>query len=407
MRGFSVARSMLFSFFTTCSISAAAQNRSLERSVDAMTYYADPNNSENQPTSPWHRFRPGREDRHTSILFWLTVLGLGCTSMLLVTWIASNALAKKRAEKLLQLDPLLSKLKSVHGEPKLLPRSEPEPSELAHPKDRQTPEAANLPVLIDQHLVAVETPEPPRFKATEHLIPQVELVPVPVFETCDEPVVFLQPCTYHPGDSPMIRTWKSLTMYALLSASAVTLAPPPPAVSADEKKQTKDEETAKALKALTERIAALENKKLTDADKKEIAEVMRKELKTLEDGALSKLNEKVDGLKTNVDSLQTKMLEHKLLIDHQKTLIEQLTKRLDAVPATPTTPAVDKALLETLNAIKDGIAKLGPTTERKSMSAPDGQPPRWGESTSSMYTTRISCLTLTASATASQREHPE
>jgi hypothetical protein len=342
--------------------------------------------------SLWHRFRPKAADGHTSFLFWLTVLALGSVSLLSVTWIASAALAKKGSEKLLRVDLLLPKLKSIHGERKApaFRMSEPEPSALAPPKERKTSAPAHLlPAVIDHPTgTTVELPhhgeipaatlEPPAFVSSDpgfNLIPPL-IVPPPMIETCYDPVVFLQQCTSPRGDSPMIRNWKTLTMYSLLSAAAVALAPTPPIVFAEEKKIPAKVVDDKAMQELADRIATLENKKLTIAEKDALAQVLRAELKKLEDGALADINQDLKAVKKGVSELTTELsalkaeqLRQKIQIDNQKYLIEQLTKRLDAGPTTPT---VDKTMLEILKDIKDGIAKLGPTNERKMMSPPNG-----------------------------------
>ena len=343
---------------------------------------------ENEPAvhvSLWHRFRPSAADGHTSLLFWLTVLALGSVSLLSVTWIASAALAKKGSEKLLRVDLLLPKLKSIHGERKApaFRMSEPETSDLAHPKDRKTSAPAHLqPVVIDHPTgTTVEiphhaephaaTPERPPFASS--VIPPL-IVPPPMVETCDDPVVFLPQCNSPRGDSPMIRNWKTLTMYSLLSAAAIALAPPPPMVFAEEKKAKVVDE--KVMQDLVERVAALENKKLTVAEKEAIGAIMGAELKKLEEGALANLKQDLKTVTTGVADLTKEIanmkgeqLLQKIQIENQKSLINQLSKRLDAGPAAP---IVDKAMLELLKDIKDGIAKLGPTTERKMMSAPNG-----------------------------------
>ena len=339
--------------------------------------------------SLWHRFRPKAADGHTSFLFWLTVLALGSVSLLSVTWIASAALAKKGSEKLLRVDLLLPKLKSIHGERKApaFRMSEPEPSALAPPKERKTSAPVHLlPAVIDHPTgTTVELPhhgeipaatlEPPAFVSSDpgfNLIPPL-IVPPPMIETCYDPVVFLQQCTSPRGDSPMIRNWKTLTMYSLLSAAAVALAPPPPAVFAEEKKVVPAKAIDdKAMQELADRVAALENKKLTTAEKDAIALILRAELQKLEDGALANINQDLKAVKkgvaeltTEISALKTEQLRQKLQIEQQKFLIDQLTKKLETGPASPT---VDKAMLEALKAIQDGIAKLGPTTERKMMS---------------------------------------
>jgi hypothetical protein len=318
--------------------------------VMAMNSYRDSTTTESASAahpSLWHRFRPSASGRHT-VLFWLCVFGVGCVALVTATWGASAVLAWKGSEKLLHVERLFPKLNSIHGERKAdaFRMSEPEPSESAHPKERKT-QAPMLPAVIDNPKAAIvptphqaDGPEPPRLASSEpglHLITQVELTP-PLVETCDDPIIYVQQCTNQRGDSPMIRNWKTLTMYSLLSAAAIAFAPQPAVVFATEKNQP-----AKA-------------DKLSDADKDAIADILRKELKKLEDGVLATLQKRVDTLEGKLSALQLEQLGHKILID-------QLTKRLDATSASP---VVDKAMMDTLKAIQDGIAKLAPTEKRSS-----------------------------------------
>ena len=329
--------------------------------VIAMNDYPGPANPANDSPARvnlWHRFRPASADRHTSVLFWLTVLGLGCVSLLIVTWGASSVLARKGSEKLLHVERLFPTLKSIHGERKAdaFRMSEPEPSELAHPKERKT-QAPVLPGVIERPEAAIvqtpqqaDGPEPPRLALSEpglHLVTQVEVPPL--VETCDDPIIFVQQCTSQRGDSPMIRNWKTLTMYSLLSAAAVAFAPQPAVVFATEKNLPTN--------------ADGQDKKLSDADKEAIAGILRQELKKLEDGVLANLQKSVNALEGKVSDLQIEQLKHKLQIEQQKFLIDQLTKRLDAASASP---VADKAMMDTLKAIQDGIAKLAPGEKRSS-----------------------------------------
>jgi hypothetical protein len=106
----------------------------------------------------------------------------------------------------------------------------------------------------------------------------------------------------------------------------------------------------------TEKNQPAKADKLSDADKDAIADILRKELKKLEDGVLATLQKRVDTLEGKLSALQLEQLGHKILID-------QLTKRLDATSASP---VVDKAMMDTLKAIQDGIAKLAPPEKRSS-----------------------------------------
>ena len=328
----------------------------------AMNSYRDSTTTESAPAahaSLRHRFRPSAAGRHT-VLFWLCVFGVGCVALVTATWGASAVLARKGSENLLHVERLFPKLNSIHGEWKVdaFRMSEPEPSESAHPKERTT-QPTMLPAVIHNPKAAiVRTPhqadgsEPPRLASLEpglHLIAQVELTPPPLVETCDDPIIYVQQCTKQRGDSPMIRNWKTLTMYSLLSAAAVAFAPQPAVVFATEKNLPTN--------------ADGQDKKLSDADKEAIAGILRQELKKLEDGVLANLQKSVNALEGKVSDLQIEQLKHKLQIEQQKFLIDQLTKRLDAASASP---VVDKAMMDTLKAIQDGIAKLAPTQKRSS-----------------------------------------
>ena len=354
-----------------------------------MTYYPSQTASSSEPASPgnsWRRIRPGADDRRTSLFFWLTVLGLGCISLFCVTWAASNVLAKKGSEKLLRVELLLPKLKSIKTWHLTAPLTHA-PAGVDHAKIVETPH--ETPHLVQE------------IESWLHLTPKVE-ANSPHHDSCGEPVIYLNACTPQPGDSPMMRTWKTLTMYSLLSAAAVTFAPPPIIFAHDPNDAPKTagvEELRKDIKALIKRIDELEKKPAVELDKGALAKVVRDELRKLEDGALADITQdlkgvkkSVDGLKGDISALQGDVLKHKLLIDSQKAqmeiLAEQiagLNKKLTAISSSAAPiPAVDKAFMEEfrssmLKAIDEKVAKLGPTKERKSMSLPtENTPPPMG-----------------------------
>ncbi|MBI2807342.1 MAG: hypothetical protein HYX68_20360 [Planctomycetes bacterium] len=343
-----------------------------------MTVYTAAQSQEKEPSPRvglWHRYRPGAGDGRTSALFWLAVLVLGLVALVFVTWGASALLAQNGSEKLLRVKLLLPKLKGNHGTRKAAPfrMSEPEPSELAHPKDRKTPPPVVVPpAVIDAPKAA------PRVASLEpglHLIPQVEMTPIA--SACGEPVVYLNPCSPPPGDSPMMRNWKSLTMYSLLTAAAVTFAPPPAVILAQEKKEppkTPAVDTDALLKSLQADIKNLETGLLAKIDKK---------LQGVGDD-VQVVKKSVENLKTDLDALQGAQLKQKIELDKQKKEIELLAEEVRSLhkkllaEGKPATPALDKAILEdmrdALKAIKDGIAKLGAadTSKRFAMSPPNG-----------------------------------
>lgn len=308
------------------------------------------------PANAWRRTRPPGGDGRTSLLFWLTMLALGTVAWGSVTWAASGLLAKKEPEKLLRVDLLLPKLTMNHT-------SEPHPSEQAHPKERPT-SAPHMPALFGHtqakvvETPAASTPEP-------WSGPMAQLTPPSAEETCDEPVVNMQPCTLQRGDSPMTRTWKTVTMYSLL-AGAVTLAPPPLLAEGDKGIQSKVEpleKLQKSVDALIKRIDDLEKK---PSEKDAIVDAVRAELKKLEVGPLSDITK-------GMGALQAEQLKQKVQIDDLTTQVESLRKKMLAAEKPGPAPSVDKAFMEELReirgsikALQETIAKLGPIEKRDS-----------------------------------------
>ncbi|MBI3822341.1 MAG: hypothetical protein HY289_06645 [Planctomycetes bacterium] len=338
-----------------------------------MTVNAGPTQNETPAARPWQRVRPpASSDARTPFSFWLTVLGLACVALLTMTWGASAVLSQKGGEKLLRIGLQLPKLKNSHTERKAdaFRMSEPEPSELAHPKDRKTSAAA--PKVIEQ----APTEPPLATPFGPHLIPSFELAPPPV-EACTDPVVYLHPCPSHRGDTPMIRNWKTMTMFSLLSAAAVVLVPPPAVVIANDKKDPPVEvkgidELIKSIDALSKRIEALEKKKAPTVDQDALTDLIRTELrseiKKLENGALKELTSK----------LEEARLRHKLDSESYQKQIDKLTGDIASLQKKladgPSTPQFDKGFIEEtrsdLKSIKDALAKIGPTETRKMMAAP-------------------------------------
>jgi hypothetical protein len=317
------------------------------------------------PANPWRRTRSIGDGR-TSLLFWLTMLALGGVAWGCVTWGAANLLAKKGPEKLLRVDLFLPKLNSNHT-------SGPTPSEQAHPKDRPTT-ALHLPALFGHSQVkVVETPhhveppastsEPPRLTTGSWMNPIAPLTPPAAVETCDEPVVYVQPCTLQRGDTPMTRTWKTVSMYSLLAA-AVTLTPPPLLAQEDKGIAAKVdplEKLQKSIDALGKRLEDLEKK--PGVDKDAIADIFRAELKKLEEGALGDISKKLG-------ALQTEQLRQRRELDDLAIQVEILRKKMNVAGNGPATPAVDKAFMEefraSMKALQETIAKLGPAEKRTS-----------------------------------------
>ncbi len=323
-------------------------------------------------TNLWRRSRPAPGDSHSTFFFWLSALGLSCLSLACVCWGASNLLAKKGSENLLRVNLHLPKLNLSHGERKAdaFRTSEPVPNALAHPKERATfpPSAGHPKVTI------VETPphrpaptaEPPRFGADEPwtlMIAKVE-VPTPI-ETCDDPLAYLEPCALQRGDTPMIRTWKMLTMMSLMSAATITVMPQP-ILFAQEKEPVKIEgldKLQKAIDALDRKVDALQ---ASTADKDTVAKAIRAELEKLKDGVLNDLGTEIAAIRNE------QKRQEKTLADH-KTLITLLSETVNGLQVK-SVPATDKAFMDemkkSIKSLEDAVAKLGTTKERTSFSPP-------------------------------------
>jgi len=327
----------------------------------------------------WHRVRPALGDGRTPMVFWSMVLALGVIALLGVTWGASSLLSRSGSEKLLRVDLLFPKLKNNHGDRKATAfrMSEPEVSESAHPKDWKTPQPAPLPAVVLDHprVTIIDAPvhaEPPRVSPAE-----LPPLPPPAAPACNEPVIYLKACTFERGDSPMKRTWKSLTMISLLSAAAVTLAPPPVVLAQD----GKDVDLGKLEKSLLDSLKA-EFKKLESGALAELGRNVRGVGKDVKD-----LKKELETLETAVGTLQTNQLNQKILIENQKKELDLLAdevrtlrKRLltDATASTMDKAAAEE-MIRTMRAMQDAIAKFGPTEKRTMLSPPtNGATPTTG-----------------------------
>jgi hypothetical protein len=343
-----------------------------------MNYYSNPTHDKSDPASrlsPWHRFRPAFADGRTPLLFWLTVLVLGGCTLTAVAWGASRVLARTGSEKLLRVELLFPKLKNNPGERKATAfrMSEPEISELAHPKDWKTPQPFVPAAASDQPKVTnIETPplpvpalpEPPRVEI-QNLAPPPALPPEPV---CDDPVIYLKPCTPERGDSPMKRNWKSVAMYLAVSAAAVMLEPPPILAQG---KGNKDPDFSKLERSLLDKLKT-ELKKLENGPLKDLS----KNVQGIGDDVKT-MSATVNALNTAVSALQANQLQQKLALDSQKKEIDALTDEVRGLRtrlSQGAAPASDKLamdeMIKTMKAIQEGIARLGPADKRVSLSPP-------------------------------------
>jgi outer membrane murein-binding lipoprotein Lpp len=359
--------------------------------VFVMTFYLRQPNSVDEPLagrSYWHRGRAAPDDQSISLLFWLAVFVLGWAALILVNWGVSAVFAKNNAEKPLLGTVILPKLNISQGEKKanaFFP-SQTLSSALDPLKERNGTEVP--PVVEQLHKTegehpAFSTPEPELLLTT---LPRLDALPAGLVETCDVPVVYLKPCTLQREDSPMIRTWKTLTLYSLLSAATVMYVPQP-AVLAQEGhgKGASSEELnklTKSIKELSDRIKALEDKKgdivSYDAIKKEIEagfKDLRKDIKDdIKDVSknVDTLSKNVDTLHKNVNDLRGELYKLQLQVGKHESKIDYLAKEIDELHRRKvgegplTAPAVDKLGLDEirrdLNSIKDTIAKMAKTT---------------------------------------------
>ena len=190
----------------------------------------------------------------------------------------------------------------------------------------------------------------------------------------------------------MIRNWKNLAMYSLLSAAAVTFVPQPSLVFAQEKVDVKGiDELQKSIQELVKRIDMLEKKKVPALDQDALTDVLRAEIKKLESGALADLSRKVKtvgedvlDVKSDIAGLKSTQLQQKLDLEKHKKQIELLSEEIAILQkrllagnsAVSPAPAVDKAFMEefrsSLKSLQETIAKMGPTKERISLSPPSG-----------------------------------
>lgn len=165
----------------------------------------------------------------------------------------------------------------------------------------------------------------------------------------------------------MINYWRGLPMFAILTAAALTIAPPSASAGGD--KAPTLEEVNKTLQRLVDRVGALESKKLSKAEEDALAMIFRTELLKLETGILSELKKNVDKLGTDVAALQSEQAKQKAQLDAYKVLVDEMHKKL-LLGAPSGSPAIDKAFMDELRAqfkmLNETLAKYGPTEKRVS-----------------------------------------
>src|SRR5262245_24886211 len=208
--------------------------------VRTMNYVAESTNSQRRgeySPLPFHRpparlLAPTTNDSWSANTFWYTVLFVGCLALALMAWGAYSALPRSaNAEKPLHAEQSVPKLKEVvgTGEPPLAETVQIAASPTPRPTEAEPPllfEKVDLPappVIND-----VPAPPLPVLPVPVKIeLPKVAIPPAapPLLEIgqLEKPAIFLDRA--NPGETPMIRTWKTLALYSLLALS------PAPAVA--------------------------------------------------------------------------------------------------------------------------------------------------------------------------------
>lgn len=245
-----------------------------------------------------HRARSAGAGR-TAPLFWLSVLGLGTAGLAGLSWGAprvlppADTIVVAQAEKPLRPAFQLPRLTVSTGGPERTVEMPPPPAPLpsvpsqdvcvpepmpAPPKVEVTPPPPETkepepplapppipsapPIAVPPTVQLPEPPAPapqPAFEPPAPLAPLAPIASAPdPFEACSDPVVYLHPCGLQPGESPMIRTWKTLALYGLLAAAAAP-APAP----AQEKDTFRDDlaKIARRIDQIEQRLTTLSARK--------------------------------------------------------------------------------------------------------------------------------------------------
>lgn len=230
--------------------------------------------------------------------------------------------------------------------PSVIPPPEIPPAELPRvesPKVKAPPQAEPKQ----------EGPAPieiPQISAPPPAIPPVApVVAPPEDEIQDEKILIFLPS--HPGETPMMQNWKTLTVCSLLAATAFT---PAPALLAGEKD---NKEILDRLDKMEKNIAA--DFKSVQGD----MESIRGELKKLKDEDLLGQKLKMANVTVKIGHIERDVA--KLLAD-----LEGLRKRIPVeFPSGNNKASIDEIKLR-LGAIEEAILRLAPTEKRVAMAPP-------------------------------------
>jgi hypothetical protein len=302
---------------------------------------------------------PGQpQDEWPAEAFWYAVLLVGCASVALMLWGAYSALPRPaNPEKSLRAEHVVPKLKGelreetpilqvASVEPPFLPVSAPMSAKPSLPPVSLAP----LP------LAPVPVPEPvkvelPRFDLPRPVAPVQEVTPaLPLHQ---DPLVYVRA---NLGDTPMLRTWRTLTLYSLLA-----LTPVPVAAQEDPKLQERLDKLEKLIKNVSDSLVSVSTS--IDGLKAD----MKKDL--------AGVNAAVVQLRVDMDGSQTRMKNLEDLVGNIRADVTFLQRRLNegVSPAAPVDKAGLDDLRKQLRSIEDALAKLRaaePPTGRIALSPP-------------------------------------
>jgi hypothetical protein len=322
-------------------------------------------------------------------LFWTCVLITGLVSLGAIGLGLSSPETYTLAEKSLQLDRTTPKLNNIRTEEpataSLVP-AEPLPSELAL-HDRN---GGDWPTSTAEPPLAEPPLKGPR------ALPPVEVIPVSIVsDGPSDPVVYSPTREPTYGESPMIRTWKTLTLAALLAAATPTAVPAGGTPGKDNDKDHK--EVLSKVEDLRKTVESL-SKKLDGLTATPTSKDVMTELKRVEKAVLGQI-EKVDhALRTDMAGLKEDQFKQKLelqtinsklkIFDEQLTEMSERFNKLRKqvandvpLPATGLERAALDELRMRLSTIERSLAALQPlNTEafRKSFSPPATVPSNLG-----------------------------
>jgi hypothetical protein len=313
--------------------------------------------------------------------FWPLVSFLLSISVSLLCWAAYNALPQKAAggEKHLQQALLSSKFNPTSAAARRvdIPELLPEP---ALDRPAAIAKVSGEPPLLPQPAVAMAmpwpiTPETPPNLPKAELAPVLEALPPPplvppllppsadllpagltVAPVVPDQVADVSPLVYReltPGDTPMLRNWKTLALCSLLTTTVFVQVPAPAA--ADEK-------------AVLERIDSLQK---TIKDSFDGVQVDIKGLKAglgsqKDDLQKVKDDSALQGLGLNKIAAKVKDIETTL--EQIRLDLEALRKREPYSDKAPTDRAGLEDIRTKLGSIESALLKLQPSTSRTSMS---------------------------------------